>query len=246
MTVPSRQVEHIGFHLDLVHHNVKLSSKRLSQVLHMIRLLSQCHLTISLLEWQRVAGFLGWARCGSPLVLGLLSPIIDIINACDPKSPSKHAKNDWSALHAHFAPNKPIPFVFRTSKAQVLITDATPVLGGVLHEHGVDVLPIPDHLQGTPYRAELYTMVQGLLRHAKKDAVIYLWGDNQAAMSSIIKGRSRDPVVQPLINSLWSHLSRLKSLCVSAYVRSQYNPADQVSRLGFVPSRRLVPRCSTT
>jgi hypothetical protein len=233
---PTSIIKHIGFSLDLQKKQATLTKAR---QLECLRLLSELRDFRGLLyprEWAKIVGLLGWARCGSPYVLALLSPGIEAAKDLSPPT-SPSGLLDYDKLSAFFTANDPVPWS-SSQTTMTITTDATFTRAGIIHPKGSVSLPVPREYQATIFLAELWAACSALVTHTRKAARVRLWIDNQPAMYALRKGRSRDPRARPLLLWVHEHLARLKAKVLPTYVRSCRNPADQLSRLA-PSSRRL-------
>jgi len=235
-TTPTSIIEHIGFELDLQARKARLTASRKKQVLRLIR---ECARYKGLLwpkEVAKIVGLLGWARGGSPYVLGLLDK--GIRAAAGHKPVSCHRLLPWSELALFFKKND--PFTWSTPRhTQTITTDATPTTAGIIHDKGEMAGPVAHYVRGRIFLAELWTACSALRTHAKRDGVVRLFIDNQPAMYAIRKGRSRCPLATKILVATHRHLWSLRAKVVAHYVRSCRNPADKLSRIPAA-SRRLL------
>jgi len=239
---PTQVIKHIGFELDLRSKLCRLTASRHKEVTRLLCKLRDYHGPLPILVWQRVVGLLNWSRCSHPLILGLLSPAIDLIN-----QPRDHVSSSvlaYDELLSHFAPNTPVSWANRSRPSQVIVTDATFGRAGIISDAGIASVPVPIKYRSTIYLAELWAASSALLTHTRRNAVVRLWIDNQPAMYSLRKGRTKSKhkanaaLAQDLLLRVHRHLAALGAHVLPTYIRSKRNPADELSRLRL-PSRRL-------
>jgi len=237
-TEPTQIIKHIGFELDLRTKQCRLTSSRQKEVIELLTNLSTYHHPLPRQVWERAVGLLGWARCASPYILGLISPAISLIHNFGHHLASSLLKYD--ELLSFFRDNEPIRWSAATSPTRVIATDATFARAGLISPAGVASIPVPTAFRSTIFLAELWAASCAILTHTRKYDCVRVWIDNQPAMFALRKGRSRaaSPAAQELLNKVHKRLYELRATILPSYVRSKNNPADELSRLRL-PSRRL-------
>jgi hypothetical protein len=238
-TEPTQVVKHIGFELDLRTKQCRLTKTRQKEVVELLQQFQSYTGPLPTLVWQKFVGLLGWARCASPYVLGLLSPAIDLIN-----HPRLHVAStvvNYTELLSFFVANDPICWSTSSKPTAVIVTDATFARAGLISAAGCASVPVPVQYRSTIFLAELWAACSALLTHTRKNDCVRLWIDNQPAMYALRKGRTKasDPAAQSLLTKVHRHLYKLRATVLPTYVHTSCNPADELSRLRL-PSRRLL------
>lgn len=236
---PVSIIKHIGFELDFRKQVFRLTPTRQKQSLRLLWHLKHYKGTLTQLDCQKIVGFLGWARGGSPLIHGLLD---NLITAAGSANSVTFARNSipFDEVISYFAENTEHHFNNRHMPVTLMITDATTERGGILHEKGAASVIIPSYYRDHIFASELWTAASALLTHTPRNTHIQLLVDNTAVMYALRKGRSTSKKATDLLIKVHRHLHQLGSWLTVTYIKSASNPADCLSRLPARFGRRLL------